>query len=316
MAISNFYADDSDAEPWDQPDQEEEADEDDQDVTSAHRKHRNKRAQVSETPEDNEDDSSADEEAEETDVDRFGGILSATEADTGRTRPQAEDKAKFERSKLGAETKLGSAVAALPGTSRGRPIKRPGESSQSSGLAHHSSAAGYFTGSSWAGTGAADGASRTPRMVPARRPAHDLLEGGGSSVAGDRGGSATPMGSSQVSVPSTPVGEDLAVAASAAETGTATPIRMIRFATFDLDVWYQAPYPEEYSLVPDGRLWLCEYCLKYMKSRFMATRHRIKCKVRHPPGDEIYRDGNISIFEVDGRKSKVSSSQEWSHSVE
>lgn len=315
MAISNFYEDESDTEPWDQPDQDEAADEEDQDVVSSHRKHRGKRSQVSETPEDNESDFVAEEEAEETDVDRFGGILTGTEADTGRTRPQAEDKARFERSKLSAETKLGSAVAALPGTSRGRPIKRPGESSQSSGLAHHSSAAGYFTGSSWAGTGAADGASRTPRMVPARRPALDHAEGGTSSFSGDTGCSGTPMGSSQVSVPSTPVAEDLAVAASAAETGTATPIRMIRFATFDLDVWYQAPYPEEYSLVPDGRLWLCEYCLKYMKSRFMATRHRIKCKVRHPPGDEIYRDGNISIFEVDGRKSKVSSRKQAQHST-
>lgn len=31
----------------------------------------------------------------------------------------------------------------------------------------------------------------------------------------------------------------------------------------------------------------------------------MKCKARHPPGDEIYRDGNISVFEVDGRKNKV-----------
>ncbi len=32
---------------------------------------------------------------------------------------------------------------------------------------------------------------------------------------------------------------------------------------------------------------------------------QLKCKVRHPPGDEIYRDGRISIFEVDGRKNKI-----------
>lgn len=31
----------------------------------------------------------------------------------------------------------------------------------------------------------------------------------------------------------------------------------------------------------------------------------MKCKARHPPGDEIYRDGAISVFEVDGRKNKV-----------
>lgn len=27
--------------------------------------------------------------------------------------------------------------------------------------------------------------------------------------------------------------------------------------------------------------------------------------MRHPPGDEIYRDGSVSIFEVDGRKNKI-----------
>lgn len=32
---------------------------------------------------------------------------------------------------------------------------------------------------------------------------------------------------------------------------------------------------------------------------------QMKCKMRHPPGDEIYRDGAISIFEVDGRKNKI-----------
>ncbi|KAF8842052.1 hypothetical protein BDN67DRAFT_979817 [Paxillus ammoniavirescens] len=31
----------------------------------------------------------------------------------------------------------------------------------------------------------------------------------------------------------------------------------------------------------------------------------MKCKARHPPGDEIYRDGSVSIFEVDGRKNKI-----------
>jgi len=30
-----------------------------------------------------------------------------------------------------------------------------------------------------------------------------------------------------------------------------------------------------------------------------------KCKLRHPPGNEIYRKGTISFFEIDGRKNKV-----------
>lgn len=82
-------------------------------------------------------------------------------------------------------------------------------------------------------------------------------------------------------------------------------IKTIRFGPYDINTWYSAPYPEEYAYVPDGRLWLCEFCLKYMKSGFAATRHRLKCKSRHPPGDEIYREGAVSVFEVDGRKNKI-----------
>ncbi|ETW82837.1 histone acetyltransferase 1 [Heterobasidion irregulare TC 32-1] len=82
-------------------------------------------------------------------------------------------------------------------------------------------------------------------------------------------------------------------------------IRTIRFGLFDIQTWFDAPFPEEYANIPEGRLWICEFCLKYMKSRFGAARHRMKCKSRHPPGDEIYRDGTVSIFEVDGRRNKI-----------
>ncbi|KAI0249151.1 hypothetical protein BJV78DRAFT_718386 [Lactifluus subvellereus] len=82
-------------------------------------------------------------------------------------------------------------------------------------------------------------------------------------------------------------------------------IRTIRFGEYDIQTWYDAPFPEEYANIPDGRLWICEFCLKYNKSRFGASRHDLKCKARHPPGDEIYRDANVSIFEVDGRRNKI-----------
>ncbi|KAJ3784655.1 hypothetical protein GGU10DRAFT_271005 [Lentinula aff. detonsa] len=82
-------------------------------------------------------------------------------------------------------------------------------------------------------------------------------------------------------------------------------IRSIRFGAYEIKTWYDAPFPEEYANIPDGRLWICEFCLKYMKSKFGAVRHRMKCKAKHPPGDEIYRDGHVSIFEVDGRKNKI-----------
>ena len=52
-------------------------------------------------------------------------------------------------------------------------------------------------------------------------------------------------------------------------------IRTIRFGQFDIQTWYDAPFPEEYANIPDGRMWICEFCLKYMKSRFGAVRHRV-----------------------------------------
>ncbi|KAJ7593427.1 acyl-CoA N-acyltransferase [Mycena floridula] len=82
-------------------------------------------------------------------------------------------------------------------------------------------------------------------------------------------------------------------------------IRNIRFGPFDIKTWYDAPFPEEYANIPDGRMYICEFCLKYMKSLYGADRHRMKCKCRCPPGDEIYRDMSVSIYEVDGRKNKI-----------
>ncbi|KAJ9056328.1 Histone acetyltransferase, variant 2 [Entomophthora muscae] len=91
--------------------------------------------------------------------------------------------------------------------------------------------------------------------------------------------------------------------ASNAKTSSGSRIQKLVFGDFILDTWYSAPYPEEYSR--HSTLYSCEFCLKYMKSAYTAYRHKIKCKLRRPPGDEIYRDENISVFEVDGRKNKI-----------
>ena len=85
--------------------------------------------------------------------------------------------------------------------------------------------------------------------------------------------------------------------------GPPSKIKAVYFGGYEIETWYAAPYPEEYSR--NRVLYLCEHCLKYMSSDFVAWRHKSKCAARHPPGDEIYRDGSISIFEVDGRKNPV-----------
>lgn len=86
-------------------------------------------------------------------------------------------------------------------------------------------------------------------------------------------------------------------------SGPASQIECIEFGGWEIDTWYAAPYPEEYSR--NRTLYICEFCLKYMNSDYVAWRHKLKCPAKHPPGDEIYRHGSISVFEVDGRKNPV-----------
>lgn len=80
-------------------------------------------------------------------------------------------------------------------------------------------------------------------------------------------------------------------------------IKKMEIGRFEIATWYSSPYPEEYARLP--KIYLCEYCLKYMKTATILRRHMAKCVWRHPPGDEIYRKTSISVFEVDGKKNKV-----------
>ena len=78
---------------------------------------------------------------------------------------------------------------------------------------------------------------------------------------------------------------------------------MIEFGKYEIKTWYSSPYPQEYAMQP--KLYLCEFCLKYMKSRAILKRHRAKCSWYHPPANEIYRKNDLSIYEVDGMASKI-----------
>ncbi|XP_058820696.1 histone acetyltransferase KAT6A isoform X2 [Topomyia yanbarensis] len=77
----------------------------------------------------------------------------------------------------------------------------------------------------------------------------------------------------------------------------------IEFGKFEIKTWYSSPFPQEYARLP--KLFLCEFCLKYTKSKAVLQRHQDKCSWRNPPGTEIYRCNDISIFEVDGNASKI-----------
>ncbi|XP_041808081.1 histone acetyltransferase KAT5 isoform X2 [Chelmon rostratus] len=80
-------------------------------------------------------------------------------------------------------------------------------------------------------------------------------------------------------------------------------IECIELGRHRLKPWYFSPYPQELTTLPI--LYLCEFCLKYLKSLKCLQRHLTKCNLRHPPGNEIYRKGTISFFEIDGRKNKT-----------
>lgn len=73
-------------------------------------------------------------------------------------------------------------------------------------------------------------------------------------------------------------------------------IDKIQFGRYEIDAWYFSPYPDEYGKLP--KLWICEYCLKYMRLEKTYRQHLADCSWRQPPGKEIYRKGTISLFEV------------------
>lgn len=79
--------------------------------------------------------------------------------------------------------------------------------------------------------------------------------------------------------------------------------KSIQIGKWDIETWYSSPFPQEYARLL--KLFLCEFCLKYTKSRSVLDRHQNKCIWKQPPGTEIFRQGNISVFEVDGNVNKI-----------
>ncbi|KAK6257448.1 hypothetical protein QUC31_000907 [Theobroma cacao] len=80
-------------------------------------------------------------------------------------------------------------------------------------------------------------------------------------------------------------------------------IATIELGRYEIETWYFSPFPPEYN--DSLKLYFCEFCLNFMKRKEQLQRHMRKCDLKHPPGDEIYRSGTLSMFEVDGKKNKV-----------
>ncbi|XP_070167083.1 histone acetyltransferase KAT6B isoform X2 [Polyergus mexicanus] len=89
---------------------------------------------------------------------------------------------------------------------------------------------------------------------------------------------------------------------NASGTASRNPAAIV-FGRYEVETWYSSPFPQEYARLP--KLFFCEFCLKYTKSRAVLDRHMDKCQWRHPPATEIYRCNGLSVFEIDGNVNKI-----------
>jgi len=74
-----------------------------------------------------------------------------------------------------------------------------------------------------------------------------------------------------------------------------------------MDTWYFSPYPKELFMNGSSldKMYLCEFCLKFFAREVELERHMKKCRLKHPPGNEIYRHKGIAMYEVDGAKQQI-----------
>lgn len=56
----------------------------------------------------------------------------------------------------------------------------------------------------------------------------------------------------------------------------------IQIGNFEIDAWYFSPFPEDYGKQP--KLWICEYCLKYMKYEKTFRHHLVS-----PASSDFYQ---------------------------
>ncbi|EAU91024.2 histone acetyltransferase ESA1 [Coprinopsis cinerea okayama7 len=87
---------------------------------------------------------------------------------------------------------------------------------------------------------------------------------------------------------------------SISEIARVKNLNRLQIGKHEVDAWYFSPYPKEYAHLPV--LYICEFCLSFFPSPMMFSRHRQRCTMLHPPGNEIYRHEDISFYEIDGKR--------------
>ena len=94
-------------------------------------------------------------------------------------------------------------------------------------------------------------------------------------------------------------------AATQREHEAATRVKNINkvvLGKWEIQTWYFSPFPKEYTKC--DTLFFCEYDLHFTKRPEALQRYMRRCQLVHPPGDEIYRSGHLSVFEVDGARAR------------
>lgn len=83
-------------------------------------------------------------------------------------------------------------------------------------------------------------------------------------------------------------------------------IKYVQLGQHIMECWYFSPFPREYY--PNGFIecmYFCEFSLRFFKSKRELIRYQSQSTLkRHPPGNEIYRDEHVSMFELDGAVEK------------
>lgn len=201
------------------------------------------------------------EEEEPPRKDIFEDLLSAEDRDTLKTAIDEGDKARFEKSRLQAEARRAPH----------RPPLNYADPYSQTKLFPPQPPPQFDPG--------------TPSFIPSRslrRSAHAQL------LVQTQPSTPRPLASPLPSTPNlnSPSPFPFPPVASSS-TAPTLRIRTIRFGEYDIQTWYDAPFPEEYANLPDGRLWICEFCLKYMRSQFISVRHRVcdhSTRSRSPSG--------------------------------
>ncbi|KAF2274813.1 uncharacterized protein EI97DRAFT_401301 [Westerdykella ornata] len=84
-------------------------------------------------------------------------------------------------------------------------------------------------------------------------------------------------------------------------------VKEVVFGNLLIKPWYPSFYPEELVGRTVERLYVCQWCFKYSRELMGFLGHVRLCPLRTtgPPGEEIYRKGEYSLYEIDGEDCKL-----------